>query len=60
MDEWVVEKDAGNRDHRKDVENGEKFDGLSEKCCDAGRGNVQVSWYFTTSCTGMYTITQSI
>ena len=27
-------------DPRKDVENGEKDDGMCEKCCDAGRGNI--------------------
>ena len=28
---WIVEKDVGNRDQRKDVENDEKSDGMCEK-----------------------------
>ena len=27
---------------RKNEENDEKDDGMCEKCCDAGRGNIQV------------------
>ena len=32
----------GNGDQRKDVENDENYDGMNEKCCDAGRGNIQI------------------
>ena len=32
----------GNWDQRKDVENDENIDGMCEKCCDAGRGNIQI------------------
>ena len=42
MEKWVVEKTMGNRNQRKDVENDEKDDGMCEKCCDAGRGNIEV------------------
>ena len=37
-----MENDVGNRDQRKDAENDEKHDGMCEKCCDAGRGNIQM------------------
>ena len=52
MEEWVGEKYVGNWDQRKDVENDEKYDGMYEKSCDAGR---EISKYavFTRSCTGM-------
>ena len=36
-----MEKVVGNGDERKDVENDEKHDGMYEKCCDAGRGNIE-------------------
>ena len=42
MEEWVVEKYVGNWDRRKDVENGEIYDGMCENCCDAGQGNIQI------------------
>ena len=41
MKEWVLEKYVGNWDRGKDVENDENDDGMCEKCCDAGRGNIQ-------------------
>ena len=37
-----VGKYVGNWDPRKDVENDEKYDGICEKCCDAGRGLFQM------------------
>ena len=43
MEEWVVEKYVGNWDWRKGAENVKKYYGRCEKCCDAGRGNIQVS-----------------
>ena len=36
-----MEKVVGNWDQRKDAENDEKDDGMCEKCCDAGRGNIE-------------------
>ena len=42
MEECVVGKYVGIRDQRNDVENNEKIDGTCEKCCDAGRGNIQI------------------
>ena len=42
MEKWIVEKTIGNRNQRKDVENDEKYDGMCEKCCDVGRGNIEV------------------
>ena len=33
-------KIVGNWDQEEDVENDEKNGGMSEKCCDAGRGNI--------------------
>ena len=35
-------KDVGQWDQRKKVENDETYDGMCEKCCDAGRGNIQI------------------
>ena len=37
-----MEKGVGNWGQRKDMENDEKYDGMCEMCCDAGRGNVQI------------------
>ena len=37
-----MEKIVGNWDQRKYVENDEKYDGMCDKCCDAGRGNIQM------------------
>ena len=38
-----------------------KYDGMCEKCCDDGRGNILIYMLiFTKSCTEIYTITQSI
>ena len=54
MEGWVLEKDAGTWDQRKEVENDENYDGMCEKCCDAERGNIQICRYFTRSCTGVY------
>ena len=45
MEEKVVAKYVGHWDHRKYLENDEKDDGMCEKCCDTGRGNMQVCWY---------------
>ena len=33
-------KDVGSWDQRKDAENDEKYDGVCDKCCGAGRGNI--------------------
>ena len=38
MEKWVWKKAVGNWGYRKAVENGEKYDGIYEKCCGAGRG----------------------
>ena len=35
-------KRCGKLGQRKDVVNDEKYDGICEKCCDAGRGNIQI------------------
>ena len=35
-------KDVGNLDQRKDAENDEEYDGVCDKCCDAGRGNIRI------------------
>ena len=35
-------KVVGSRDQREYVENDGKYDGMCEKCCDAGRGNIVV------------------
>ena len=32
----------GNWDKGKDAENDEKYAGMCEKCCDAGRGNIKI------------------
>ena len=40
--ELRMEEYVGNWDQRKDVENDENYDGVCEKCCVAGRGNIQV------------------
>ena len=37
-----MEKIVENWDQRKDVENDEKYYGMCEKCCDAGRGNIKI------------------
>ena len=42
MEEWVEGKVVGNWDQSKDEENDEKFDGMCEKCDDAGRGNIKL------------------
>ena len=42
MGEWVVEKDVGNWDQRKDVKNDERYDGMRDKYCGAGRGNIKI------------------
>ena len=42
MENCVEEKAVGKRDRRKDVEDDEKYDGMCEKCCDAGWGNIEV------------------
>ena len=34
-------KNCDNRDQKNDVENDEKYYGRCEKCCDAGRGNIE-------------------
>ena len=33
---------VGKWDQRTDTENDEKYDGMCEKCCDAGRGNIEI------------------
>ena len=38
----MLDKYLGNWDQRKDVENNEKYGGMCEKCCDFGRGNIQI------------------
>ena len=38
--------------------NDEKDHGMCDKCCHAGRENIEICWYFTRSSTGMYAITQ--
>ena len=40
METWTVEKAVGNRDLRKYVENGAKYDRMCEKCCFAERENI--------------------
>ena len=40
-----MEKVVRNWDQRKDAENDEIYHGICEKCCDAGRGTIQVCWY---------------
>ena len=45
MEKLVVAKGVGNWDHRKDVENDEKYGGMCERCCDAGRGNIMLILY---------------
>ena len=42
MEKWVVGKVVGNWDQRKHVEHDEKYDGMCEKCCDAGRGIIKL------------------
>ena len=34
------------RNQREDGENDERYDGMRVKCCDAGRGSIEVCWYF--------------
>ena len=55
-----MEKAVGTRDQTKDVENEEKKDGMCEKCRDAGRGNIEVYYYFTGRFTGMNVIAEAI
>ena len=40
-----MEKYVENWDQRKDVENDEKCDGMCERCCGAGRANIQICRY---------------
>ena len=40
MGEWDVGKYVGNWDQRKNVEHNEEYDGMCEKCCGAGIGNI--------------------
>ena len=42
MEEWVVETYVRYWCQRKDVENGEKYYGICEKCCDAGGVNIKI------------------
>ena len=35
-----MKKGVGNRDQGKHVENEETYDGMCERCCDAGRENI--------------------
>ena len=37
-----MEKNVGNWDLRKDVENDDKYDEMCEKCCDVERGNIKI------------------
>ena len=49
----------GNRDERKYAEGNGKNDNV-RKCCDAGRGNIEVGRFFMRSCTGTCVVTSSI
>ena len=44
MKKWVAEKIVGKCDERKDVESDEidDGDGMYMKCCDAGRGTIEL------------------
>ena len=38
----VCVNDPPPRPQRKNVNSDEKYDGMCEKCCDAGRGNIEL------------------
>ena len=57
VEKCIVGKTVGNRNQRKRVQNDETYDGMCEKCCVAGRGNIEARSYFGRSCTGMYVVT---
>lgn len=57
MEKWFVQQTVGNRDQRKDRENEETYDGMCEKCSDAGWGKIDVYRYFTRSYTRIYDVT---
>ena len=42
MEDGVADKYMGNWDQGKYVENDEQHVGICEKCCDAGRGNIEI------------------
>ena len=42
MEKRVVKKVVRNWNQRKDVEKDENYDGMCLKCCDAGRGNIEL------------------
>ena len=60
MEKWVVEKWWEIWAQRRDVENDEKYDGMCDKYCDGGRGDVELCCYFIRGCSGMYAITHFI
>ena len=57
MEKWFVQQTVGNRDQRKDRENEETYDGMCEKCSDAGWRKIDVYRYFTRSYTRIYDVT---